>query len=146
MPSLNKQSEIAGDPTPGALPASLNKTSPWGAVADSPGTRGVTDGGFPSSPPDPWPPAAAPRAHPCVERFGPGPEGWSCGSCANLRAYHFDAWSPTSPTHHIHTAFYCSIDGTNRRVTSPSCAFFTEAPPLARPDCSSPPTAAAAHS
>ncbi len=56
----------------------------------------------------------------CVARYGPGPEDAPCGSCANLLA-------TAGPAHAIYT---CAIDGTPRRVSSPSCAFFMEAPLL----------------
>jgi hypothetical protein len=61
---------------------------------------------------------------PSVARFGPGPEGFRCGSCANLSAIEID--QPHGQGHQ--TIYYCCIDGQARRVTWPACDRFVEAP------------------
>jgi hypothetical protein len=57
----------------------------------------------------------------CIDAFGPGQEGWRCGSCANLQAISVEGA----------TIYYCCIDGAARQVTSAACSRFEEAP-LAR--------------
>lgn len=56
--------------------------------------------------------------NPCLGAYGPGPEGWRCGSCANVSAVHVG----TRVGHR--TIYYCCIDGEVKRVTWPACERF----------------------
>lgn len=84
--------------------------------------------------PHPQPPTLNPRANPCITRFGPGPDGWRCGSCANLRAtaaLHCARGTDKLSVSGI--VYTCSLDEQLRSVTSPCCAFFVEAPLVPQP-------------
>jgi hypothetical protein len=67
-------------------------------------------------------------ANPCVEVFGPGPEGELCGSCANLHAARIcDRGNGPS-----RTFYFCTFNVTARRVTAPACSrFVLPLPPVA---------------
>ena len=61
---------------------------------------------------------------PSVARYGRGPDGWRCGSCANLRAVGIERPQNRAPQ----TIYSCCLVGQPRRVTWPACSRFILAP------------------
>lgn len=67
-------------------------------------------------------PSGSTLQNPCLSVYGPGPEGWRCGSCANVSAVHVQTRMGQR------TIYYCCLDGQAKRVTWPACERFIEAP------------------